>query len=393
MFLLIISRDLHKVDSYHTKSKHKLDNHLDDLHSISPRPTGISNTSFSNQNKTMSNLSSDTSLKKSDKKNSNFFGARVSNYAPNNKYISKSTISSKLLSNDSEKSRMPKIIKQHSSNNNLTLLDDNYSTGSQLSKSQGYYSNTSQNALNDFKQLRRSSIESNATSGYHSNDKKSKNSQNSRTISTHKVNEPNANCNKAKSTFSESSNYFTSANKLKSRNTLKHCRHSSLDTDDHSMHYNQYNHKKRNSVSDEKLLAGNMSSQQHQSYDSSTDLSSQIYIESRLKCLEDSIKKHQNDMKSFLSQNPRVRGKVEKTKPLKVLSEAKIVRSDGRGDLIRSKSEHARTENFVSSSKVKYDHTHAEGDAGKYKTTKRSSNYGVITASDLFKLRTTEMIL
>lgn len=390
------------------KSKLKVENNqIDDNHNSSSRAVNTSSLSSSNSlsthNRNLTNQPSESNLKKSDKKNSNFFCGRAqpasiasTNSNPTGiKYFNKNTILTKFSTNDVEKSRMPKINKQPSSNGSINSNDDHFSNASQHSKSHGYFGSThfngSQNSTSsDYKLLRRSSVESNATSGYHSNDKKSKNYISSRNLPNTKLSDTNYS-NKLKSNMNES-DYFTSANKLKSRNTLKHCRHSSLDTDDHSAHnpYHQHNHKKRNSVSDDKLLLGCNSSQQHPSIDATSDFSSQIYYESRLKSLEDKIKKHQNDMKTFLNQNPRVRSKTDKTiKPLKVLSESKISKSNVRGDLVRSKSEHNHNEHVA----VKYDYTYAEGDLAKCKSTKRGNNFGVITASDLFKLRTTEMIL
>lgn len=395
---------MHKGDmnvTTNNKSKLKVENnHHDENHNISSRAANTSSlsssNSLSNHNRSLTNPSSENNFKKSEKKNSNFFCGRAqpASIATNSnqsiKYFNKNTIPTKLSTSDVEKSRMPKINKQPSSNGSINSMDDHFSNVSQLSKSNGYLGssqlNGSQNSTpSDYKLLRRSSVESNATSGYYSNDKKSKNYINSRNLPTTKLSDTNYS-NKLKSNINES-NYFTSANKLKSHNTLKHCRHSSLDTDDHSAHYHQHNHKKRNSVSDDKLLLGCGISQHHTNLDATNDFSSQIYYESRLKCLEDKIMKHQNDMKTFLNQNPRVRSKMDKSKPLKVLSESKISKSNVRGELERSKSEHNRNDHMT----VKYGY--AEGDLAKYKTTKRGSNFGVITASDLFKLRSTEMIL
>lgn len=289
---------------------------------------------------------------------------------------------------------MPKI-KPHV-NGTFSVLENN--TINDSIKSQNKLATQSMlNGSTDYKLLRRSSMDSNATSGYYSNDKKSRTSLDSKNYVNSKYSNRNSSTttpNKI-TTISGESNYFTSANNPKLGSSLKYNRHRSLDIEDKNLKDSQLIHKKRNSFTMQRQLSSDekSSSQLSEPIISNGELSTQIYYENRLKSLEDKIKKHKNDMKTFLNDNPKLKVKSDSIeRKSKITSDQKLFKNYGRGDSTRSFSDSNNRSDHIKST-VKYDLTYAEGDCGNLKQNQRGSNYGIITASDLFKLRSTEMIL
>lgn len=106
--------------------------------------------------------------------------------------------------------------------------------------------------------------------------------------------------------------------------------------------------------------------------------------ESRLKVLEEKIKKHKYDMKTFLSQNSKSKSGGGDGK-----------RKIGGGPLDFSLGKNVKTE--LNRSKLENNCTPIQfdfpfTDAHTYKANRKGSNYGIISSSDLLKLRSPEIL-
>lgn len=214
---------------------------------------------------------------------------------------------------------------------------------------------------------------------------------------------------------------------------LAQCRHRSLEIDDHPnqsfVHPRKYSYPlpRQSSVDDRtsnhlKNLKNNYTSQVL----STNDLISQMYYENRFKNLEDKIRRHKTDVNSFVLQKQSQKfmnkhGKHDDSIQQRYVSankgispkymtqsqsDAKLMKNMPRKyDTIAGNklngggaSNHhyhqrsATTDNQYKSFTCE-DHNHGDKMNNNYKFNRRASNYGVISASDLYKLRSSEMIL
>lgn len=105
--------------------------------------------------------------------------------------------------------------------------------------------------------------------------------------------------------------------------------------------------------------------------------------ESRLKVLEEKIKKHKYDMKTFLSQNSKSKSGGDGKRKI---GGAPLDFSLGKN--VKTELNRTKLENQCTS--IQFDFPFTDGH--NYKTNRKGSNYGIISASDLLKLRSTEIL-
>lgn len=105
--------------------------------------------------------------------------------------------------------------------------------------------------------------------------------------------------------------------------------------------------------------------------------------ESRLKVLEEKIKKHKYDMKTFLSQNSKSKNGGDGKRKI---GGAPLDFSLGKN--VKTELNRTKLENQCTS--IQFDFPFTDGH--NYKTNRKGSNYGIISASDLLKLRSTEIL-
>lgn len=188
----------------------------------------------------------------------------------------------------------------------------------------------------------------------------------------------------------ESKRKITEETKLKSANKNLNHRQSSLNFSSDGRHARNFSLEEKNKINNclkTDLIEGESSyfpvnnKKILRRSDSIHESSDGYEYESRLKVLEEKIKKHKYDMQTFLSQNSKSKcGGDGKRK----IGGAPLDFSLGKN----VKTELNRTK--LESNSIQFDFPFTDGH--NYKTNRKGSNYGIISASDLLKLRSPEIL-